>query len=203
MRQKRIVERVLAPRAFPDIATFYQHQRTLVEYVALSIQNEIDQFLYGLEILVAGLSADRAHIYAVLDPGTSQCWDFVNFHAIGFGGTHAISALIGREAHQGMSYLDGTMAVLDAKRIAERAPGVGPSTDIAIIRRDGNIAVSQDNIAKIIEINDIWRRREVSWEQKLREFFENKSDDLKADKSMSKVVMAGKEQENDEKGTAP
>lgn len=170
IRQKRIVEQVLLPRAFRNFAEFYQAQRHLTETIVYGIQGAIDKYNYGLHILVGGLSGQRAHIYGISDPGTSQCWDSINFHAIGSGAPHAIISLIARGCHQNMPARDVLMMVLDAKRTAEKAPGVGEATDIFVITRAGTLEIQRDQVKGLIPINDLWRNGDGAWTSKLASF---------------------------------
>jgi 20S proteasome alpha/beta subunit len=170
IRQKRIVEQILLPRGFRNLAEFYQAQRHLTETIVYGIQGAIDKYNYGLHILVGGLSGHRAHIYGITDPGTSQCWDSINFHAIGSGAPHAIISLIARSCHQNLPAREVLMMVLDAKRTAEKAPGVGEATDLCIIMREGKIEIPRDRVKKLLPINDLWRAGEPDWIAELGAF---------------------------------
>ena len=54
---------------------FYSLLYFLLSNVTLAIQREIDQFNYGLDILICGVGNDEAHIYAIINPGTLICYD--------------------------------------------------------------------------------------------------------------------------------
>jgi len=47
LRQRDIRERILNPRGFPDIESFYRVQEELVREVALTVHSEIDEYEFG------------------------------------------------------------------------------------------------------------------------------------------------------------
>jgi len=146
IRKKRIVELYLAPRAFANFGEFYQAQRHILHDLACLIQKQIDEHNYGLEILIAGMSDNCAHIHFICNPGTSQCYDAINFNAIGSGSPHAISTLIARDCHSGLSLAETIMVVFDAKRVAEKAPGVGRAIDMAVISKGNIVQFKEEHI---------------------------------------------------------
>lgn len=164
IRKSEIKEKLLSPRGFNDFEDFYQAQRVLIPDIALTIQNQIDRYEYGLEILVAGISAEVAHIYGISDPGTSKCFDAIGFHAIGSGLPHAVNILIARGCYQGSDLKEALLIVYEAKKMAEKAPGVGANiTDICIMNRGGTIGFPRNKLGELHEIYERWGRREPNW----------------------------------------
>jgi len=164
IRKREIEERILNPRGFNDLKDFYEIQRGLVQDVALTIQSQIDRYDYGLEILTAGISGNTAQIYGISDPGTSKCFDAMGFHAIGSGLPNAINTLIARGFHHGIPLEEGLLIVYEAKKMAEKAPGVGGSlTDISNMKAHGLIEFPRDRFEELHKIYDKWIRREPSW----------------------------------------
>lgn len=134
LRRKKIVERVLMPRGFSGFKEFYQAMGAgLSESAIYPVLSEIDRFGYGLDILVGGISPNGAHLYCIDDPGTSQCFDSIGFHAIGSGTNLALSSLIASGCNQDMPCVEAIIVALTAKMTAENAPGVGRKTDISLI----------------------------------------------------------------------
>lgn len=165
IRKSEIKEKILNPRGFNGFEDFYQAQRVLAPDILLMIQSEIDRYDYGLEILVAGISQGIAHIYGISDPGTSKCFDAIGFHAIGSGLPHAINTLIARGCHQGISLQEALLIVYEAKKMAEKAPGVGANiTDICIMTPKGIIEFPRDKISQLHKIYEKWVRKETNWE---------------------------------------
>jgi len=164
IRKREIKEKILNPRGFSDFEDFYQAQRALNPDIVMTIQSEIDRYDYGLAILVAGISGNTAHIYGISDPGTSKCFDAIGFHAIGSGLPHAINTLIARGCHQDTPLQEALLIVYEAKKIAEKAPGVGANiTDICIMTPKGIIEFPRDKIDQLHEIYERWLRKESNW----------------------------------------
>ncbi len=97
------------------------------------IDEQLATYDYGLEVLVAGVDSDGAHIYKIDNPGTAECFDTIGYHAIGSGEPHAIYSLVDA-GHTHAATLQQTMwSVFEAKKLAERAPGVGVAGDFAVV----------------------------------------------------------------------
>jgi len=164
IREKEIKERILNPRGFRNFKDFYEAQRVLVPDIALTIQSEIDRYDYGLEILIAGISGNTAHIYGVFDPGTSKCFDAVGFHAIGSGLPHAVNTLVARGCYPGTSSGECFLIVYEAKKMAEKAPGVGTNiTDMCIMSPETIIEFPRDKLEEVDTIYKKWVQREPDW----------------------------------------
>jgi hypothetical protein len=168
VRHQEIQDRVLGPRGIEDIEHFYHMQNHLNPDVAFGIQSQIDKYDYGLDILVAGATSTAAHIYGIQDPGTSQCYDAIHFHAIGSGTPHALNALIARDCHQGFTIENAILAVYEAKRLAEKAPGVGSVTDMCIVSGAGINTIPREQINEIEPIFQKWIRHDSAWESDIR-----------------------------------
>jgi len=172
-RKREIQERILNPRGFPGFREFYEAQRVLIPDIALAIQTEIERYDYGLEILIAGVSEGKAHIYGVSDPGTSKPFDAVGFHAIGSGLPHAINTMIARGWHHALPLEDGLVVVYEAKKMAEKAPGVGSTiTDISIIIASGIMDVPRERIPQLHQSYEKWVRKESDWRQRVTEILD-------------------------------
>lgn len=166
LRQREIEERILKPRGFPDIKTFYKVQGALVREVALTIQNAIDKYRYGLNILVGGVDARGAHIYGILDPGTSVAFDSIGYHAIGSGYPHAVTTLIANDYHQKIPLPKALLIAYEAKKIAERAPGVGSKiTNVAIVNKKKVKLFSPNEILELDEVHNKKAKAEEEWRQ--------------------------------------
>lgn len=87
-----------------------------------------------VDLLVAGLEGSEARIGLVTHPGTIRWLDRPGFAAIGSGGTHAQIALASSGQAPSAALAECIYRVYEAKRRAETAPGVGPSTDMLILR---------------------------------------------------------------------
>ncbi len=170
IRKRVICERILKPRGFNDFDEFYHAHRFVDSDIVKSIQFEVDRYDYGLQIIISGISGGKAHIFSISDPGTSNCFNSIGFHAIGSGLPHAINTLIARGCHQEMSLEETLLIVYEAKKLAERAPGVGIKTNIAIIHKKGITLLPQERLNILKEIYDKWVRKEQSWLEETQSF---------------------------------
>lgn len=175
IRRIQIEERILKPKGFENLSEFYQMQSRLIPDVAMSTQMQIEQYTYGLEILVAGVSNGQARLYGISDPGTSYCFDSIGFHAIGSGAPHALNTLITRDANSSVGLEDTLMIVYEAKKISERAPGVGSNlTDIIFMNPTATAIIPRDRMGDLGKIHQMWMRREEDWLNLLKQLLEGK-----------------------------
>lgn len=169
VRKKKIEERILIPRGFANFQEFYQAQRDLVSDIVMGIQHNIEKYDYGLEILISGISNNKAHIFGVDDPGTSQCFDAIGFHAIGSGLPHALNTLIARGVHQEIDLNEGLLIVYEAKKMAEKAPGVGSNrTDIGILDERGIFELSPEMLDRLQIAWSNWLVRDEKWKNETK-----------------------------------
>ncbi len=174
IRKREICERILNPKGFKDFTDFYKAQNVLVPEIAMSIQHQIDTYEYGLEILIGGVEKNTAHIYRITDPGTSNCFDAIGFHAIGSGLPHALNTLIARGCHIDIELEEGILIVYEAKKLAEKAPGVGRDlTDICILNEEGIREFPRDKIGGLQKIYERWVSKESDWKSQLQELLKN------------------------------
>ncbi|MGH7900742.1 MAG: hypothetical protein ACRENZ_03295 [Thermodesulfobacteriota bacterium] len=170
IRQRVIKERYLKPRGFDSLQEFYEHHRHIYGDIVMGIQGQIDSYDYELEILLAGVSNGEAHLYGIVNPGTSHCFDSIGFYAIGSGLPHALNSLIARGCHEDNSLEECLLNTLEAKIMAEKAPGVGSKvTNICMIDDSGITNLSEPQISRLREL--IWKRfkGEDGWEQEITE----------------------------------
>lgn len=107
---------------------------------------------YELEVLIAGVDNDGAHIYAVYNPGTSECFDSIGHHAIGSGEPHATFSLVEGSHCHGATLQEAMWSVFEAKRRAEKAPGVGESHDFSIVEMGSIIPFGMNLLDKLGEL---------------------------------------------------
>jgi len=166
LRQEEIDDRILRPRGFPNVQTFYQVQGQLVREVSLTIQNAIDTYGYGLEVLVGGVDDRGAHIHCVLDPGISVAFDAIGYHAVGSGYPHAITTLIANDYHQTLPMPKALLIAYEAKKIAERAPGVGSNiTNVAIVNSKKVKLFNPDEVRELDKVYYEKVKAEKEWNQ--------------------------------------
>jgi hypothetical protein len=170
-RKSEIIEQLLIPRGFDSFEDFYVHQRQLIPELAFGIQTEIDKYNYGLQILVAGMNGNVAHIYGIDNPGISSCFDAIGFHAIGSGLPHAMYTLISRNCNQDMPLEDALLVTYEAKKMAERAPGVGSNkTDICVMNSGKVYLFEEEHIKELDPIYNKWAKNDSAWRDETTKF---------------------------------
>lgn len=135
LRHKQVDESLFIPRGM-SFGNFYD--RSVISGVpsdlAMMLDNRVSSFRLGVEIIVSGVDGSGGHIYQIVDPGTSQCFDRLGYHAIGSGQRHAILSLVALQHNINVDLDQALFNIYLAKRQAEIAPGVGTGTDIMIIK---------------------------------------------------------------------
>lgn len=135
-KMKRVEEKFFKPRDL-TIEKFYQIQKSLVPEVVMRLERAIETEHFGVHILLLGVDRDGGHIYNIVDPGTSECHDKIGFDAIGSGLPHAVSTFVDYNYAPNLNLKKALYVVYEAKKGAERAPGVGTITDMGIVDEKG------------------------------------------------------------------
>lgn len=133
-RNKRFEEANLKPRGLTLEAFYGGAQRSLDPTISMRLDRELEGAGIELEIIVAGVDQTGAHLYCLVDPGISQCFNPLGFCGFGSGYPHAMSVLIFSNYNVRLNLKKAVYLVYEAKRRSESAPGVGKTyTDLAII----------------------------------------------------------------------
>ncbi len=146
VRHRLLNERLFQPRglSFDDY-----YKRGLIQSMpsdlAMMLDNQVQAFQLGASLIVAGVDSSGGHIHSIEDPGTSQCFDRLGYHAIGSGHRHAILSLVTLQHNTLVDVPRAIFNVYCAKRQAEIAPGVGLGTDMLVITKEEMTAI--DNTA--------------------------------------------------------
>ncbi len=150
-RRKKIEELYLNPRGL-SLDRFLEQGQSLLPQVAMVIDEQLATYDYELEVLVAGVDSEGAHIYKIENPGTAECFDTIGYHAIGSGEPHAIYSLVDCGHIHGATLQQCMWSVFEAKKLAERAPGVGVRGDFAIIEQGSVIYFERATLTKLEEL---------------------------------------------------
>lgn len=153
IRMKRVEDRFFKPRRL-TIQTFLQAQRVMNPDVVLRLDRAIETTKMSLAVLLVGVDMDGAHLYQIADPGHAECFDRLGFHAVGSGLPHAISTFITYNYTPQVTLKRAVYIMYEAKKNAEKAPGVGETTDIAIVRDEGARIINPDEIKLLESIYD-------------------------------------------------
>ena len=152
VRKRRINEMVLGPRGL-DFDMFYAGGiQRLPGELAMFLDAQIQQAQLGSSIILAGVDASGAHIFAVEDPGTTLCFDRLGYHSVGSGHRHALLTLVAKGQHKTGDMYSTMFNVFAAKKAAELAPGVGTATEMRVITPQGVQTLGPDVIAELERI---------------------------------------------------
>lgn len=129
--------------------------------IVVTLDHQIANYDYGLGLLIAGADPDEAHIYGIRNPGETDCYDSLGYHAIGIGAMHAVSSLIANGCLPSIDVKHAVYFTYEAKRSGENAPGVGSDTDMAIIRDGSHRYLSDEEIKALEKIYETRRVRQT------------------------------------------
>jgi 20S proteasome alpha/beta subunit len=118
---------------------FYRNQRTLHESTIIELNDEMDEFDLGLDMIVVGVDrGSEAHVYQISNPGVAIPQDALGFVCTGTGQRHADVVFAYRKYTPSFPLKRAIYVAFEAKKKAEMAGGVGRTTDIQIIRSGGS-----------------------------------------------------------------
>ncbi|HZR90779.1 MAG TPA: hypothetical protein VFA44_00015 [Gaiellaceae bacterium] len=151
-RTARIEHQLLALRGL-NFQAFYGGHNSFNPQLAMMLDQQMQQFNLGVELLLAGVDDTGAHIYSIQNPGQPEnLHDIIGYAAIGSGAIHGIQSMIGF-GHTGQAqYHETVFRVYASKRRSEVAPGVGLDTDMAIIGAGGIHRLSDDELDQLRQI---------------------------------------------------
>jgi hypothetical protein len=142
----------------------------MVPELVMGIQHDIDKYEYGLSIILSGFCKKRGHIYGIFDPGTSACYDALGFHAIGSGLPHAVNTLIARSCFPTTNWQEALMIVYEAKKMAEKAPGVGSRfTNICIMTPGKNVFLDSEKINILENVYTDWIDKKPNIKEQIKD----------------------------------
>lgn len=148
-RMKRVEDLHFKPRGL-TLQNFIQAQRVMNPNVVLRLDRTVETTKMNLQVLIVGVDMDGGHLFQVVDPGHAECFDRLGFHAVGSGLPHAVSTLITYNYTPQVSLKEATYIIYEAKRNAEKAPGVGKAIDMAILDDQG-IRIIKPNEIDLLE----------------------------------------------------
>jgi 20S proteasome alpha/beta subunit len=158
------IERAESVFLRPRGLTLQEFQQNGAQCLPRDIYATIDNqfFAFGLnvvEFLVAGVDVAGAHIFRVYYSGVAggswlEWCDRLGYRAIGTGAMHS-SILLSLVEHNRTVNADRAIYnVYSAKRSAEVAPGVGLSTDLAVITSSGISFLKSEVLKKLSQIRE-------------------------------------------------
>lgn len=165
-RAREIEERYLAARNINNIDEFYGRIMNLPPNIGMYLDDKIENYDFDLEVLIGGIDQNGAHIYNIMNPGRINCFDSIGYCAIGSGEQHSILSLISYNYDPQLSINRALYIIYEAKKIAEKAPGVGKKTILALLTDQGLSEIS----SKVIqELEDIYSSKKQLQEHEYEE----------------------------------
>lgn len=165
--RRSLMSDIVFSRRGLTIDYFYDNQRTIHESTIMELNEEMDEWDLGLEIIVVGVDrSSDSHVYQILNPGFAIPHNPLGFCCIGTGKRHADVTFAYRRFTPSFSLKRAVYVAFEAKKRAEMAGGVGSVTDIAIIsdpEREPEFLESEtiEQLEKIYEEMERTRGREI------------------------------------------
>lgn len=132
---------ILVPRGLTWASFYGQHQH-LVAQVTMMLDQQLNGYNLGVELLIAGVDDNGGHIFAITNPGSRALdHDVIGYSAVGSGALPALQSMIGFRHSVATSLQETAFRVYASKRRAEVAPGVGHETDMFVIQSTSTTAV--------------------------------------------------------------
>ena len=147
-----LAEKLTLRRVGLDYATFLEHQQDLLPELAARLWSEYQSIELEVELLLVGVDESGAHVYVIADPGIAACFDSIGYAAIGSGLPHAEGFLTEADYSPQTSLVKGIWLTYVAKRLSERAPGVGSNfTDILVIHNNSAFFLDSTTLETIYQ----------------------------------------------------
>ena len=134
----RVVEAHVLGHLDLSFDAFIERQNTMQPSIVQGLHADIQQVSQQIrcEGTIFGIDATGPHLYLVDSLGAVVSRDAAAFAAIGTGQRHAESQFMFAQHFRGSSAVDTLFLMYRAKKFAEAAPGVGPDTDLFMVRGD-------------------------------------------------------------------
>jgi hypothetical protein len=138
IQRKQAEDHILSPLGL-NSDTFLAQQKEMSDAFVTTITAQLQDFRPAdVEALIVGIEADgNGNIYIVDSRGSVTSYSDVGFAAIGIGAWHARSRMMQAGFTNQLNFYPALASVFAAKKASEVAPGVGKSTDIHLIFRNG------------------------------------------------------------------
>jgi 20S proteasome alpha/beta subunit len=136
---------------------FYEEGRALLgDPNFTAIERRINEYQLGVDLLVVGHGEDKkGHIFTIENPGRDDDRSIPGFWAIGSGAINAVSSLYQRGMNPATYVHKALYLIYEAKQYAQKVGGVGPTTDIWILRPDAKGHLESKEIEG--ELEKVWQ----------------------------------------------
>lgn len=152
-RRKLAEREYLTPLAL-NVETFKQEQNRMSPDLVEELANKLLNHTINSEAIIAGIDQTGAHLFKIIDPGVSYCFDTPCFASAGIGGYHAASQFMMAKFDRTWPLINTVVLAVRAKMKAEAISGVGDETDLTVIYSGGIYQATDtdmDGIRKIVE----------------------------------------------------
>lgn len=181
VRARKAESQIVGASLGQDYAAFLQRGGTLPQYLQpqatmfQQIVTLVNQFNIGLDAIVAGVDATGARIAQITHPGLVAWMDKLGYSAIGSGAVQALTCLYLGAQTRHRNLFETLYSVYEAKRAAERAPGVGKETNLAVIEVGHVHACSGDALTALEAIHKETTKKAIPALDPLRAAMEQKA----------------------------
>jgi len=161
-RDRLVEELLLRPSGF-TLEDIRDRQGKFRPEVLLQALQQVQNFRFDSVLLLAGVDESGAHLYTIHPPGNLRCFDALGYIAIGSGEHHALQTFITSNFDLPMSLNRAVLTAYEAKRRSEKATGVGPLTDMMVMRRDKIVKFTD---AQLQQLDSVYAERvksETDW----------------------------------------
>jgi hypothetical protein len=152
VRMAKIEATILASRGW-NLADFQQYgTQRLSPGIYSGIDTQMSLYDLRADLLVFGFGTDGVSIITIGNPGVGIDHWRLGFWCIGSGSTLAQASMFSRDYSAAWSIEKAAYTVYEAKRIAERATGVGDNhTDVIVVRPSKKVTVLPDETKQLLE----------------------------------------------------
>ncbi len=131
--KEQVEQAILLPKGIDSITTFQGLRNELDPELGNSIQNDMDDIRLGFEVMLVGVDRGGGHIHEFDNRAKLIRSLDIGYNAIGIGAAHALTSLGYTGFQSSMDLPESLVHIFAAKKAAERAPLVGPGTEVAVI----------------------------------------------------------------------
>ena len=152
---------ILFPRGL-NFDRFLSRQATMAHYQVEQLDARLASYHIGSTAIIAGIDPTGAHLYKIVDPGVSMCFDTPFFACAGSGEALATTQFMVGKFDKTWSFAKGLWLTFSAKAKAEMSGGVGSQTDVVVITPGERIILTDDQKGVLREIFDRALDRETA-----------------------------------------